>query len=664
MAWRRIGCVVALLVGLVAPSAADARQARGIASPNPPVSANAAAFGAAPAFHDVAISPDGARIARIVQHEDRYRIEVWDVRDLTTPRASYTFSRYNIANWLIWKSNDRLLVSTSEPRDRFGFLMFETRLSVFSPDLTNRVGLAKSGQRLPVGYPAFQDRLIDLLPHDPDGILIAFNWAAAHEPAVQRADLNTGRLTTVRSGGANIQQWLFEPKENVFIGAGETATGPVVFRATEASGLAPVAIVGAGSIFRPLALDGAAHRLVVASNHEAGPVGVYVYDLGERRFVETLFKSPRYDADAVVLSADGSRVDGVVWIDDRRRVAWLNEAAQTRHDRLQALTGSDDLVVTSQSRDGRHAIVLTGEEGRPAGSVVVDMTTDTVTPLWRLSPALDTLTASATQAVAYTASDGVEIPAYLTLPPGMTRDEARGLAFVVLPHGGPSARDSEEFDFLAQFLASQGYGVLQPNYRGSSGYGEAFRRAGDHQWSQAVLQDVSAGAQWLMDEGLADPARVCVVGWSFGGYLALMSVVEHPELYRCAGAVAPVTNIPQIIAYSRMFRGGRDEMARMFGIGWSNHSRNAHASPINRVREMNKPVFLAYGTGDDVVPVAQGHEMYRAMRGARVDMRVLEIPGADHSMTRQPDRTLLLASLEIFLAEHLGAAPQTPGARD
>lgn len=646
------------------PSAVSAGQDGGLAPPDPPVSADAAAFGAAPAFHDIAVSPSGTRIARIAQIDGRYRVEVWDPSNLSAAKAVYRLSRYNIANWLVWKSDARLLVSTSEPLDRFGFLMFETRLSVFDADLTNRVRLPQGRRRPPTGYPAFQDRLIDLLPDDPDGVLIAFNWAAADEPAAQRVDLNTGQLTTVQSGGSSIRRWLFDPSGGVFIGIGETAAGTTVFRATEGSGLAPAPIPGAGGIFRPLALDGSANRLVVASNHEAGPIGIHVYDLAAGRFAETLFKSPLYDAESVLLSADGRTVDGVVWTGHRRQVLWLNEAAQTRHDRMVALTGSEDLAVASQSPDGRHAVVITGENGRPAGSVLVDMQTGAATSLWRLSPALDARSTSAAQAVTYTAPDGVEIPAYLILPPGMQRAHAHALPFVVLPHGGPSARDSEEFDFLAQFLAARGYGVLQPNYRGSSGYGEAFRRAGDHQWGEAVLQDVSAGAQWLVDEGLADPGRICVVGWSFGGYLALMSTVEHAELYRCAGAIAPVTDIPQIITYSRMFRGGRDEMARMFGVGWSDHGRNARASPINRVREMRNPVFLAYGTGDDVVPVVQGYELYRAMRSAGVNMRVLEVPGADHSMSRQPDRTLLLASLEAFLAEHLPTGSAVAGAAD
>ncbi|MEH6698787.1 MAG: alpha/beta fold hydrolase [Brevundimonas sp.] len=658
--WK-LGRAIAIIIAvLVAPSTADAQQGPGLLPLTPPISAEASAFGSAPAFHNIAVSPDGERIARITQREDRYRIEVWDVDDLSAPTAGYTLSRYNIANWLVWKSDDRLIVSTSEPGDRFGFLMFETRLSAFDADLKNRVKLADPGRRRTTAYPAFQDQLIDLLPGDPDGILIAFNWTTPHEPAVQRADLTTGRLSVVRNGGRDIKRWLFDPATGVFVGIGNVAAVPSVSRSTGGSDLESVPLPGVGSTFQPLALDGSPDRLVVASNHEPGPVGIYVYDLAQGAFVDTLFKSPHFDADGIVPSADGRRVDGVVWVDHRRRVFWLNDAARAEHARLQALTGEDELVVVSRSPDGRHALVVTGDGGRQVGSFLVDLVSDTVKPLWRMSPALDAYAAASTSPVTYGAPDGVEIPAYLTLPADVEREAARGLPFIVMPHGGPSARDSEEFDFLAQFLASLGYGVLQPNYRGSSGYGEAFRRAGDRQWSEAVLQDVSAGAQWLVSEGLADPERVCVVGWSFGGYLALMSAVEEGELYNCAAAIAPVTDIPQIIDYSRLFRGGRDAMARMFGVGWGDHGRNVRASPINRVREMRIPVFMAYGTGDDVVPVAQGFEMYRAMRGAGVNMWVLEVPGADHSMTRQPDRTLLLASLEGFLATHLGSRSQPP----
>ncbi len=542
---------------------------------------------------------------------------------------------------------------------RFGFLLFETRLSVFDPGLSHPVRLAQR-HRPPDGYPAFQDRLIDMSPDDPDGILIAFNWVTPEEPAVQRADLRNGRLTTVLSGGRNIQSWLFEPRDRVFIGIGDKEGAPQIFRATETTVPTAVTILGAGSTFRPLGFDGSADRLVVASNHEPGPLGIYVYDLAVGGFVETLFKSDRYDADAVIRSADGTGVDGVVWIDDDRRVTWLNDNAQALHDRLKNLTGSEELTVASRTPDGRRLIVITGDGGRSSGSVLIDLQTDTVTPLWRISPALDERPVGATASVSYTAPDGVSIPAYLTLPPGMAREDAQRIPFVVLPHGGPSARDSAEFDFLAQFLASLGYGVLQPNYRGSSGYGESFRRAGDQQWAGAVLGDVSAGTRWLVDQGLADPDRVCVVGWSFGGYLALMSAVEYADQYRCVGAIAPVTSIPHIIDYSRRFRGGRDEMARMFGIGWNDRARNARASPLNRVSDIATPVFMAYGTGDDVVPPAQGYEMYQAMLAEGVDMSVLSIIGADHSMSRQPDRTLLLASLEAFLASYLGPLPGRP----
>ncbi len=655
----RFLCAVALVFGLVTPSAAAASQDRGIAPPNPTVSVEAAAFGAAPAFHDIALSPDGTRIARIAQHEDRYRIEVWAVDDLSAPTAMYTLSRYNSANWLVWKSDSRLLVSTSQPMSRFGFLLFETRLSVFDPGLSQRVRIAER-HRPPDGYPPFQDQLIDLSQDDPDGILIAFNWANPGEPDIQRADLRNGRLTTVRSGGRNIQSWLFEPQSRVFIGMGDTDGAPRIFRATETGGPGALAIRGAGSTFRPVGFDGSPDRLVVASNHEPGPLGIYVYDLVSGSFAETLFKSDRYDADSVIRSADGSRVDGVVWIDDERRVTWLNDEAQALHDRLKSLTGSDELAIVSRTPDGRRLIVMTGEGGRSSGSFLIDLQADTARPLWRISPALDERPVGATTPVSYTAPDGVSIPAYLTLPPGMTAEAARQIPFVVLPHGGPSARDSAEFDFLAQFLASLGYGVLQPNYRGSSGYGEEFRRAGDQQWAGAVLDDVSAGSRWLVDQGLADPERICVVGWSFGGYLALMSAVEHADQYRCVGAIAPVTSIPQIITYSRRFRGGRDAMARMFGIGWGDHARNSRASPLNRVSDIGTPVFMAYGTGDDVVPPVQGYEMYQTMRAAGVDMSVLSIIGADHSISRQPDRTLVLASLEAFLDDHLGSSPAQP----
>lgn len=612
------------------------------------VSAAARAFAAPPAFYDMAVSPDGGKLARIAQRGGLYFVDVFETSDVTKPAATFGLSQYTFANWLRWKDNDRLLVGASIPSSRFGFLMWETRLWAFDAGLKNRVAMVRGSRRGARYYTAFQDRVLAVLPEDPNGVLIAFDWFNGAQPGVQRVDLNSGDVSTVRSGGAEIRDWLVDPDGQVFIGSADVEGQPRLYRATRGSNIAPVPLIGAGTIFDPLAFDGAQRRLAVASNHEGGTTGLYVYDL-DRGFVETLYKSAEHDAEAVVLSPDSSRVDGVVWTDNFRRVRWLNDAARARHDRIVALTGGEDADVISQTPDGRFAVATTIEDARRGEAFLVDLTQGTSKSLGRLSPTLDAIPAGRVEAISFTAPDGLEIPGYLTLPPGIERTQARHLPFVILPHGGPHARDSADFDFLAQFFASRGYGVLQPNFRGSSGYGEAFLAAGDRQWSGAVLDDVAAGTRWAVSQGLADPSRICIVGWSSGGYLSLMSAAEHGDLYRCAAAVAPVTDIPALIQYETRFVGGRSAMSRMFGIGLRNHLANRRASPVARVRDMHIPIFLIAGSGDDVVPPHQPAALYAAARAAHIDFDYLDLPGAVHSVTREPDRVRLLAAPEGFV---------------
>lgn len=655
MVFRSLAAAACAVVFVVACGSGRAE------TPVAPASAAAQAFAAPPAFYDVALSPDGGKIARIAQRDGLYFVDVFASSAPTTPVATYGLTQYNSANWVRWKDNERLLVSANIPTTRFGFLMWETRLWSFDAGLRSRVVMAPRIRRASPYYTSVQDRLLATLPDDPGGVLIAFEWYNGAEPGVQRANLETGLLTMVRPGGADVRSWLVDPAGQSFIGmAGEEGL-PRIYRATRSSKITPIDLVGAGSIFDPLAFDGGPGRLVVASNHEGGTLGLYVYDL-EQGFIETLYKSSEHDAEAVVMSPDMERVVGVIWTDSRRRVRWLNEEARARHDRIVALTRGEDATVLSETPDGRYAVATTLEGARTGEAFLVDLTQGSAQSLGRSTPSLDTIPAGQVEPISFDAPDGVTIPGFLTLPPGVDRSRARNLPFVVLPHGGPHARDSADFDFLAQFFASRGYGVLQPNFRGSAGYGEAFRAAGDRQWSGAVLEDVAAGTRWAISEGLADPSRICVVGWSFGGYLSLMSAAEHGDLYRCAAAVAPVTDIPGLIRHETRFIGGRNAMARMFGVGWSDHWTNSRASPVSRARDMHIPIFMASGSGDDVVPQAQTAAMFAALRSADADLEYLDLPGAVHSVTREPDRVRLLAALEAFVDRNTQPRPVSSAA--
>jgi dipeptidyl aminopeptidase/acylaminoacyl peptidase len=263
------------------------------------------------------------------------------------------------------------------------------------------------------------------------------------------------------------------------------------------------------------------------------------------------------------------------------------------------------------------------------------------------------------QAIRYRARDGVRIPAILTLPAG----ERRNLPLVLLPHGGPhGVRDTLGFDYWATFLASRGYAVLQPNYRGSGGYGDAWQRSGYRQWGGVMQHDLDDGVDALARSGIIDPTRVCIVGGSYGGYAALAGATLTPERYRCAASVAGVSDLSEMLLETQRRTGGDDSMSSDWwrqSIGDREDDRDSirAVSPAFLADRVRAPILLIHGTDDTVVPIDQSRRMLRALNAAGKDVRFVELSGDDHWLSDAPTRVRMLRELEGFLAQHLGAAP-------
>jgi dienelactone hydrolase len=255
--------------------------------------------------------------------------------------------------------------------------------------------------------------------------------------------------------------------------------------------------------------------------------------------------------------------------------------------------------------------------------------------------------------ITYPAGDGMQIPAYLTLPRGR---EARRLPLIVLPHGGPAARDTAEFDWWSQALASQGYAVLRPNYRGSD-LGWTFLSAGFGQWGRKMQTDLSDGVRYLAKEGLIDPSRVCIVGASYGGYAALAGVSLDPGVYRCAVSVAGIGNLHHFIQWLGEWRVRSDDrqrrnVDRFLGTKGADDPALDAISPIKHLDAITAPVLLIHGRDDLVVPYAQSEELYEALHSAHKEVEFVPLKAEDHWLSRNATRLQMLETSVAFLRAH------------
>jgi dipeptidyl aminopeptidase/acylaminoacyl peptidase len=336
---------------------------------------------------------------------------------------------------------------------------------------------------------------------------------------------------------------------------------------------------------------------------------------------------------------------------------WIDESAGKRAKALQKTFGGKQAFTIGRSADNARALLSVGSHATPDVYYLVDFKRGAADIIGEEYPALVDIPLGEVRELTYKARDGYDIPAYLTLPPTV---KAEKLPLVVLPHGGPESRDTRNFDFVTQFLASRGYAVLQPQFRGSTGFGVAHRKAGYRQWGKLMQDDVTDGVRAMIDQNIADPKRVCIAGMSYGGYAALAGAAFTPELYACAISVNGVSDLPNMLGYERRFTGADSDAVAYWKehIGPANSPDVIGKSPARAARNVRAPVLLMHGVDDSVVPISQSQGMMRAL-GSVPPHELIELPGEDHWLSRSATRIRVLTEMERFLAKHLPAAGQS-----
>ncbi len=261
------------------------------------------------------------------------------------------------------------------------------------------------------------------------------------------------------------------------------------------------------------------------------------------------------------------------------------------------------------------------------------------------------------RSISYTARDGLEIPALITLPPGV--DNPTNMPLIVMPHGGPEAFDEVGFNWKAQYFASRGYLIFQPNFRGSGGYGAEFRNAGDGEWGGKMQDDVTDGVMRLIADGLADPKRVCIIGGSYGGYAALAGGAFTPDLYQCVAAIAPVTDVEMTLREVKRETGSKSltfkYWEKLIGDLKDGKEKLQKISPVNNAAAFKAPVLLLHGEDDTVVPFIQSRRMEAALKAAGKSVTFVKLENEDHWLSISETRLQTLRELDKFVEATIGS---------
>jgi dipeptidyl aminopeptidase/acylaminoacyl peptidase len=397
---------------------------------------------------------------------------------------------------------------------------------------------------------------------------------------------------------------------------------------------------------QPLAVDAGVDSLYALKKMD-GRYALYAMKL-DGSGAETLIASdPHVDIDDVVRVGDGLKVIGYTYADESRHAVYFDPEFKALAASLSKALPKLPLVdFVDSSADGRKLLIFASSDTDPGRYYLFDRDAKSLNEAMLDRPELEGRTLADVKSVTIAAPDGAQIPAYLTLPPGK---DAKNLPAVVLPHGGPSARDEWGFDWLPQFLAAEGYAVLQPEYRGSAGYGDTWQNVNGFKNWRTSMGDISASTRGLVAQGIADPKRVAILGWSYGGYAALMEGETDPSLYKAVVAIAPVTDLQTLKQDQADFTDAR--MVEDF-VGSGPHI--VDGSPAKHADAINAPVLLAHGDLDSTVRFWHSQKMASALQGAGKQVEFLQYKGLDHQLNDSTARADLLTNIGQLLEQTIG----------
>ena len=408
----------------------------------------------------------------------------------------------------------------------------------------------------------------------------------------------------------------------------------------------PVRIAGETTeSVRPVAVD-AGRNVVYGYDDIGGFRAVIEMPIDGSQTGKVVMARDDVDVDSLIHIGRQRRVVGATYATEKRAIEYFDPELQSLAQGLSNALPDKPLVnIVGASADESRLLLIASSDTDPGMAYLYDKASRQLEPLLPLRNTLTDREMGEMTPVTYSASDGTQIPAYLTLPPG---SDGKNLPAIVLPHGGPAARDEWGFDWLPQFLVARGYAVLQPNYRGSAGYGEDwYGRNGYQAWDTAIGDVLDAG-KWLVAQGIANPARMAIAGWSYGGYAALQSQVVDPNVFKAVVAIAPVTDLEFLRDDARRYT-NFELRDRQLGQG----SHIAAGSPRRHADTFKAPVALFHGDMDLNVDVRHSRTMEKELREAGKQVRYIEFDGLQHDLGDSGARSKMLLAIDSFLTEAL-----------
>lgn len=621
-------------------------------------------FASLPPIKSVSLSPDGTKAVILKAINDTYHVTITDLETRKSRMLMAAKPDEFLFNACNWANNKRIICSIrSYIVLKAGQLYagsrwyrdgrtVATRLLAVNADGSDVMQLVppavtKNFNKVVWNSPN-QSNVISMMREDPNHILMQIARDDRIRPSVYKLNINTNKLERTLRYRDSVLFWYADSYGEIRFASGyRSALEPIAFTMKKGRpnridiqhllGINPPS---------PLGFTADGKGVYVSSNNGKDKRGIYEVNLADGKVVSELYSDPDYD------------IYGGLWLHrlthkpvvlgyyrEDYTLHWFDQDLKARYDRVvKVLPGAPAAVRIISVDDNWNRFVLYTEGNQTLPTYYLyDDAAKSLKILATSYKDLDKIVEM--KSVRYPARDGKSIPAYYAVP-----DEPQKGPYptIVFPHGGPYARDVPNFDYWTQFFVSRGFAVIKPNFRGSSGYGDAYMKAGFEEWGLKMQDDVIDGLDWMIKEGISDRDKVCIVGGSYGGYVALVAAFKTPERFRCAVSFAGVTDLPELATRWYNFLLGELSVARI----QSGKSRREN-SPLDQVEKIRLPLLIVHGDVDRSVMIEQSRDLVAALEKAGKPYRYIEQTNGDHFLSLQSHRIEFFRAMDEFLQKHL-----------
>jgi dipeptidyl aminopeptidase/acylaminoacyl peptidase len=603
------------------------------------------------------LSPDGQYLAFLKPWKDTRNVYVKGVSEpFSAARLLTTESKRPVAGYL-WTQDSKYIVYAKDNDGDENFNVYAV-----DPAAKPAAGSDAPPSRDLTGLKGVRVEIFEAPKSDPDILYIGLNDRDKAWHDLYKLKISTGEKTLVRKNTDRVTGWSFDLKGQLRLAARNADNGDTEILRVDADKMTKVYSCTVFETCNPLHFNTDGKRVYMQTNKDADLVSLVLFDPATGT-TEKVDSDPlgKVDLGGALFSESTDELVETYYYYDRAKAYFQQKAFGDDNHWLEHHFKGRDILVTSRTRDEKTWLVTVTGDTEPGETFIFERKTRTLTPQYKSREKLPRADLAEMKAVTYKSSDGLEIPAYLTLPKGVS---AKNLPTLVVPHGGPWGRDEWGYNTLAQFYANRGYAVLQPNFRASTGYGRKFLDAGNMQWGHLMQDDITWGVKYLIAEGIADPKRVGITGGSYGGYATLAGVTFTPDLYAAAvDIVGPSNLITLMESIPPYWEAARKTFAVRMGDVSTPEGKKVltDSSPIHFVDKIKTPLLVAQGANDPRVNRREAEQIVIALRDRGFPVEYILAPDEGHGFARPINNLALFMESEKFLAAHLGGRFQEGG---